>query len=179
MTVQSEQVAHAELVGGGETAKHSHAGAGSVDLKPYKVIDTIGNQALTGTVVTINLNSEEISNANYSLSNDEITIIAAGIYLVTYVVNYEITNTSGSTRGGGHAWVETDDSGSYAAIVGSHSYDYHREAGSAPGSGCEACFLVKHNTANKKIRLRAERSYGSTNIDTIANTIGLSILKVG
>lgn len=29
MTKQSEQVAHAELVGGGQTTKHSHAGGGS------------------------------------------------------------------------------------------------------------------------------------------------------
>lgn len=28
MTVQSEQVAHAELVGGGQTTQHSHAGGG-------------------------------------------------------------------------------------------------------------------------------------------------------
>ena len=33
MTIQSEQIAHAELVGGSQTTLHSHAGGGSLEIQ--------------------------------------------------------------------------------------------------------------------------------------------------
>ena len=42
MTIQGEQVAHAELVGGGQTAKHSHAGGGGGPNVKSGIVATSG-----------------------------------------------------------------------------------------------------------------------------------------
>lgn len=175
MATQSEQVAHADLVGGGQTSLHSHAGGGS-DLKPFLATDTSGNQAIT-TNITINLNNVAISNANYSLASNEVTCVTSGTYWVSFSICYDITNTSGSTRGATEAWVEDDDSGSYAVSPGSYARVYHREA--AGGSGLSNGFPLYLANGNRKIRLRATRYIYTTNIDTSANKVQLSLMKVG
>lgn len=177
MTKQNETVAHNELVGGVETTLHSHAGGGGADFKPYQVYDATGDQS-QGGAATVNLDTVKISNANYSLANDEITIGEAGTYLVSYTLCLDLTNTSGGTRGSTKGWMESDDGGAYVAVTGSYDYDYQREAASDPGIGLSATFLLVHANANKKIRLRFQRIYGSTNMDTIANETSVSILKV-
>ncbi len=176
MTKQAEQIAHNELVGGSQTSLHSHSGGGGADLKPYKVYDSTGGQTLT-VLLTVNLDTEEISNANYSLSNDEITIVAAGTYLVSFHLGAGVAGTSGGTRGGIKAWVESDDGGSYVEVKGLSDRDYHREV-SGLSSGYSATQLLVHANPNKKIRLRAEETYSNTDVDTIANETGISILKV-
>lgn len=152
------------------------SGGGGADLSPYMVIDTTGNQVINATEATVNLDSEEITNANYSLANDEITIATAGTYQVSYTLNYDITNTSGGNRGRTTCHLQDDDSGSYAASPGSYASVYHREA--AGGSGLSTTFLLVVENDNTKIRLRVDRTYGSTNIDTIANQTSLSITKI-
>jgi hypothetical protein len=165
--------------GSNADALHTHAGVGAVDLKPYMVIDTTGNTAIISASTGIILDSEEVADANYSLASNEITISTAGTYWVSYTVSYEILNTSGGDRGSVQAWVEDDDSGSYVACPGSYSYDYHREAASQPGSSCTASFILVLANTSKKIRLRAYRIFGSTNVDTIANHSHLAIFKMG
>ena len=49
MTLQNEQVAHAELVGEAQTTKHSHPGGGGVNVKSGTVAASIN-----GTDVTFN-----------------------------------------------------------------------------------------------------------------------------
>ena len=148
----------------------------SADLKPYMVIDTTGNQTITNTEMTVNLDSESISNANYTLANDEITISEAGTYQVSYSVLYDITNNSGGNRGRVTSFIEDNDSGSFAVTPGSYASVYHRE--SAGGSGMSATFILVLSNANSEIRLRTHRTYGSTNLDTIANQTSLSIIKL-
>ena len=176
MVKQDESVAHAELVGGGETSLHSHTGGGGTDLKPYMVLDNTGGQQIT-SAMTVNLDVEAVSNANYSLSNDEVTISAAGIYLVSIGFTYYVASTGGAARGACKAWIEDDDSGSYATSPGSECYAYHRETASEGGDACTKTFLLYLANTSKKIRLRCQRTYSTTDIDTYAGT-SLSFLKV-
>ena len=176
MTLEKEYPGHPDLTGGGETTLHSHTGGGSADLHPFSCIDTTGNQAIT-TDTHINLSSAVISDSNYSLGSNEITCVAAGIYLVSWSIVYDITNRTGSTRGRCTGWIENDDAGSYAVSPGTYNAVYHREA--AGGSGLSHSALVVLTNTNKKLRLVASLTSYTTNIDTVASQVNISILKVG
>lgn len=156
---------------------HSHAGGGETDLKPYKVVDTTGGQAFSSTTMTINLNSEEVSSSNYSLSNDEVTIVAAGTYLVSFTCGGGVKSTSGGTRGGTWVWIESDDGGSYSMVGALTDRDYHREV-SGESSGLSGTHLLVHSNPNKKIRMRGKIQYSNTDVKTVAYHSGISILKV-
>ena len=169
MPLQSEPVAHKGLVDARETDLHSHAGGGAIDLKPAVFVDTSGNQAI-GSEATVNLNSTPLSNAIYSLASNEVTIDSAGKYFLTYSICYDITNTSGGTRGSVDGHLEKNS----VDITGSWSKVYHREEG---GSGLSGQTYVSASVGDK-IRLRMQRVEGNTNIDTVANKVTLSIAKV-
>jgi len=178
MAITSEQVAHSELVGGSATTLHSHAG-GSADLKPYKVYDATGNQEIYQTVSTVNLDTEEITNTNYSLASDEITVIGAGTYLISFTIAIEQLDTSGGTRSMINFWMESDDSGSYVEIKGSFIAIYARETCIDEHGGNNATFLFVQDNASKKLRIRGVQPNSSgTNVDTMVNRTSASILKV-
>lgn len=146
------------------------------DTKPYMVTDTTGNQAINGPI-TVNLDNEEIADANYSLAADEITISLAGTYLVSFSLSWDITDFGGADRGRVDGWIEDDDSGAYALAPGSPIGDYHRE-NTDNGSSVSNTFLLYLANPNKKIRLRAEQTTGNTNVDTRADHTQVSIIKV-
>ncbi len=141
----------------------------------YMVLDSSGNLAVTDTESTMNLDSESVSHANYSLSADEITVNAAGTYLIAFSFCYDLIDTLGSTRCTIEVHVEDDKSGSYADTPGSFARGYIREA--TGGCGCSATFVRELNSGDK-VRLRAQRLYASTNVDTPANKVSLTMVKV-
>lgn len=47
MALQSENIGHAELVGGGQTALHSHAGGGGVNVKSGTIAASGGSNNVT------------------------------------------------------------------------------------------------------------------------------------
>ena len=179
MSLASEAVAHAELVDGSETTLHSHPGGGSTDLKPFKVYDSTGNQQITGTVATFNMNSTEISNANYSLASDEITLVDAGTYQVSYTIGIEQYDTSGGTRAMTNYWMESDDGGSYSEVRGSFIAIYGRETCIDEHGGNSATFLLEHTNGNKKLRIRCQKPLtNGTNVDSMAGKSSVSIIKI-
>jgi len=147
----------------------------AISLMPYMVLDATGNQTITTSVVTINLDTESVSNVGYSIASDEITFNQDGTYLISYSISYDITDADGGTRGCVDAYVEDDHSASYVLSPGSYSRVYHREA--AGGSGL-SCSFIRELSATDKIRLRAIVANLNTNIDTIANRVSLTIIKV-
>ena len=170
MAVKSEQVGKKELVDGSETALHSHAAGGSVDLKPWSAVDSSGNTAITtNTLVTID--SVKVANAGYTLSGSEITVNQAGTYLVSYSISYDITDTAGATRGCTDGFVTLGG----VAIPQSYSRVYHREA--SGGSGQSAAFIVTI-ASGEKLKLIVTRAVYTTNLDTVAGQSNVSILKV-
>ena len=179
MSLVSEVVAHAELVDGSETTLHSHAGGGSADLKPFKVYDNAGNQEITNTVATFNMDSTEIANANYSLASDEITIVDAGTYQISYTIAIEQLDTSGGTRAMTNYWIESDDGGSYSEVRGSFLAIYGRETCIDEHGGNSATFLKVHTNGNKKLRIRCQKPLSTgTNVDSMAGKSSVSIIKI-
>jgi hypothetical protein len=115
-------------------------------------------------------------NALYSLSGDEITIEAAGIYWINYRVSYEVVNLGGSTYGSVKTHVEEDQGvGSWQEILDSVAYVSHSEDNEhfSLGTGFP-CQLA----AGDKIRVRLEQVDGSTNVQTTQHHSHLSIIKV-
>jgi hypothetical protein len=161
--------------GQGETGETGPTGPPDTD--PWSAIDSIGNQSITGTAATLNIDSITLANANYSLATDIITINSAGIYWISYYMSYEITNTTGGTRGSVRVWVEEDQGTStWQAILDSASNSYHREASGATGSGTSFPYSL---ASGDKLRVRMQRTVGTTNIDTVVNQSHISIMKVG
>ena len=79
MAVQSETVAHREIVGGGQTALHSHAGGGGGYMPALFYVKGNGTQSLNTTTQT-NVqfaSTPEIADAGYSLASHQVTIGAA------------------------------------------------------------------------------------------------------
>ena len=178
MSITSEQIAHSELVGGSATTLHSHSGGGA-DFKPFKVYDNTGNQQILNTIATFNMDSTEIANANYSLASDEITIVDAGTYQISYTIGIEQYNTSGGTRAMTNYWIESDDSGSYTEMRGSFLAIYGRETCIDEHGGNSATFLVVHTTGNKKLRVRCQKPLSTgTNVDSMAGKSSVSIIKI-
>ena len=178
MAREPEAYGNPELVGSGVTSLHSHAGGGT-DFEPFKVYDATGNQEINETEATVNLDAIEIANANYSLASDEITIVAAGTYLISLSIAIEQLDTSGGTRSMSNYWMESDDGGSYAEIVGSFIAIYGRETCIDEHGGNNTTFLFAQANASKKLRVRAVQPNASgTNIDTMANRSSVSIIRV-
>ncbi len=150
-------------------------GGGDTDLKAAQFVDSTGNQAITGTALTVNIDSNPVSDVNYSLASDEITINSDGRYEIIWTIVYDITNTTGATRASVEGWIE-DDIGGYAATPGSYGRCYHREA--SGGSGLNGQCVVDLSDGDK-IRLRAIQLVYTTNIDTAASRSALTIKKVG
>ena len=159
--------------GGGECL--STAGGGGIDAAPYVVYDNTGNVPITGTEATLNLDTVGISSSNYVLSADTVTFNVGGSYHICYGVSYDITDTSGGTRGALTSHVEEDSSGSFNDVQWSFASSYHRET--AGRSGTTACFNLDLN-AGDSMRVRVQRTTGTTNIDTTPGESQLSIHRI-
>jgi hypothetical protein len=158
------------------TTLEGAGGGGSHDHKPFLAIDSTGNQEITGTPATVNIDSISLDDDNYTLANDEITIVAAGDYEVSIYVAVDITSSGGATRGALDVWLESDDGGAYAVVPGSYARDYIRESTGGGGSG--TTFPLSHTNGNKKVRLRAEMSFGVVDVDTKQNFSKVYIKKL-
>jgi len=147
---------------------HSHDGG--ADFKPYCVRDTTGNQTIGTSPTTINLDAETVDDDTYSLANDTVTV-PAGKYLVSYCVVYDITSTSGGTRGSVDAWIANGGT----PIPQSYSRDYHREA--SGGSACQSTFVAVFE-AEASLNLVADMNYSDTALDTVAGRSQVSLVKL-
>ncbi len=167
---------------GGANVKWQRSGTGPDSVSAYVpqasalFIDTTGNQTLNGTAATVNLDSNPVTDGNYSLATDEVTVNSDGRYEITFHIGFNITNTSGGARGTVLGWIEDDNSGTYAVTPGSYGRTYTREA--TAGSGITGGTIVDLVDTDK-IRLRMQRINGTTNMDTEANQVSLTIKKIG
>jgi len=150
------------------------AGGGSSDMAPFFAIDTTGNQSITGTTITIIIDSVVTSHSYYSLSGNEITIQTggAGTYKINYSVVVDNTDTSGGARGSYTTWLEKNTN----TINGSQGRDYIRETAGGSGAVGFATIVLAEGDV---IRIRAYTNVGTTTIDTVQNFSSISFLKVG
>ena len=143
-------------------------GADVTDLKPYCATGTGTN--VTGTPATVDLSTEQVTDANYSLLADEITVTDAGTYQISFAIQVDEDGTTGGTRGRITGWVENNT----VAIVQSYNSVYVREA--SGGTGVSNCFVVELS-ASDVIRLRVDQD-GTATPDMSVERSQMSILKV-
>lgn len=144
----------------------------SLDMVPFFVMDSSGGQSIISSDATLVLDSIETDNTNYSLSGNEVTVLSSGIYKIDYHIIYEILNSDGGATGTVTSWLENNST----AINGSYGRSFHDET--SGGSGINSS-IITSISANDVIRIRMNRTYGTTNIQTSTNYSGLSIMKVG
>jgi len=99
------------------------------DLVVASFSDTTGGQTLDTSDKVLNLDSIDISDSNYSLVSDIITVTNA----YTYEINYGVTiDFTGNATTGRNSWVvsvevEPSGGGGYSVITPSTASDYWRE----------------------------------------------------
>ena len=107
MAVQNEKVAHSALVGGGETALHSHAGGGG------------GANVKSGVVTGMAYGTQAVSFGTAFSSTPRVVVSYASAKTRGDVISYESASTTGFTLrytkigGGGNenadiSWLATD-----------------------------------------------------------------------
>lgn len=143
-------------------------GGGSVDLMPYCATGAGAN--ITGAISTMDISTEQVADANYSLSADQITVATAGIYQISYSLQVDEDGTGGGTRGRITALIENNT----VAIEQSYCSVYTREA--SGGTGISNSFIVSL-AASDVIRLRAQ-SDGNAVVDNSQERAQISIIKV-
>jgi hypothetical protein len=148
------------------------------DASPYFAYDGTGNQTINGTAATLNIDTQSVTNSDYTLSSDQITINTTGTYMIQAKVVYEITDTLGDARGSTAAWIEEDPlgGGSFTEITGSRGHSYHRETA---GASTSVAFCIAELTATDIIRVRMQRTTAAVNIDTVQNHSSIMITRVG
>lgn len=151
----------------GSTLLHVNGG-GSVDMKPYCA--TGSGTDVTTTEATVALTVEQITDANYSLSGNEITISEAGTYNVSYAIELDDDGTEGGTRRRVNAHMHLDG----VLIVQSQNAVYTRE--SSGGSGISNAFNVTV-AADEVLRLRVKAD--ATAPDQSVESAQVSITKIG
>lgn len=143
------------------------SGGGSADLAPYCC--TGSGSDIPNTATTQTLSTERVSDSNYSLSSNEVTVTAAGTYLISYGILIDEDGTAGGTRGRAEAWVEADT----VEITASRNGVYVREA--SGGSGISNTFVASLS-ASDVVRLRAQTTQG--NVDISSQLSQLSLVKL-
>lgn len=143
-------------------------GGGSTDLKPYCVTGTGSDIPAAATVQ--DLSTEQVTDANYSLSTDQITVTDAGTYLISYSIQIDEDGTAGGTRGRVSAYMEADN----VIIPQSYSAVYTREA--SGGTGLSASFIVELS-ASDVLELYTDQD-GTAIPDMSAERTQVLILKV-
>ena len=170
MAIQGEPVAHNDLVAGGETTLHSHAGGGGSTVR-YIQVRSASNVNITGTETTLDLVDIDLeTTGDFPVSSDQVTINNAGDYRVVVNVTIDDIDTSGGARCATEIRVQNNSSD----IPGAYLRQYHRET-TENSSSLE---FFENFSANDDIRVRLLRLSGTTNIRTIAEGCRLLIQKI-
>lgn len=158
------------LTDGGTTTLHAHG------MKLEVFYDSTGNQSLTSTATTVNLDSSVFGSSQYTLASNEITFNGDGKYEIRYDVAWDETSLAGGANGTIKFWLEDDSGGSYAATPGSYNRTYIEER--VYGAGISGGTIVALSNGDK-VRLRAQQFSAGPAIDTAANEVSVKIKKVG
>ena len=146
----------------------SGGGGGSHDSKEYCVTGSGTNMNATAT--QMNLAVEQIANANYSLSANEITISEAGNYLMSWTAVILEDSTAGGQRGRIDGYLTLNG----GKITQSESRVYTRETSGGTGLSSSSIVAI---SANDVIALEVF-SNGTGDPDNSLDMAQVSIIKL-
>lgn len=133
--------------------------------------DSAGSQTFTSGAVTVNIDATAFTPSSnlYTLSADQITVLVAGRYLVSYQTSLTVSSSSSRTQA--DAWLENNST----EIPGTRSTLYCRSSNyGATGSSV----VVLDLAANDVIRLRAQRTNGSATLSPDVNGSRITIVRL-
>lgn len=146
--------------------------------------DSAGGLAITTTPTGIPFNSSVIADTGLSLNTGTgvVTITNAGRYQVSYRVQCESLNNSGSSTSTLSGRIETDPAGgtAWTAKAGSTSSELYQKNGTTGlyGYGCGKTILI-NAVAGETLRITFFRASPSTTAQTRAGESSISITRVG
>ena len=135
--------------------------------------DSTGGQAVRQTPITLNIDNIVVNDSYYSISNDEITILADGLYEVSVNAAIEVTDIFGGLRSDIELSLQEDTGAGFVTIpYGIGAGNYIRET--VDRSSVSTSFLRYFNT-NDKVRVRMRQVSYETNINTLQNASNITI----
>ena len=170
MGIQSETVGHQELVGGGVTAKHSHAGGGGGYTPAIFYVQGNGSQTLSATSQT-NVQfagSAQIADTGYSLASHEVTIGAA-------LDGKRVRVDFGCGGSGATNRVQLDLFLQRNGVTVAEARNYVARNSTQNDGGINGFWIGTVNTGNT-IRLRYTRT--GVNLTQLANLTSLAIMTL-
>lgn len=147
---------------GDVTINNAGGVSGPVPLDYYELADWYGGQQITATPITLDFDGPRYPNANFANAGGELEFLTAGPYLVLARVTASIT--SGTSRSESHMVLEEDTGAGWTTVWGSEAFIYHRNA--SQGKGTAASMISYNANAGDKIRIRLDRTGGSSTIET-------------
>jgi len=147
-------------------------GGGDDIIELIDVYDNAGGQTTTGTPITLNLDTERQNIGNvFSLSGDVVTADTTGYFVFTVRVSTELN--TGADRSGSVAWLEENTGTGFVEVDGFRGWMYNRTNNEAQNT-CTMIGVLEIQPGYQ-YRVRVNRSYGSSTIETIADGSGLLI----
>jgi hypothetical protein len=139
--------------------------------------DATGGTDIT-SATTVPLDTERVKDSIYthstSTSNGEVTITKTAKYRVTYTVGTQVL--SGSTISSSASWLELNTGSGFAEVSGSRGVMVNNQA--SYGGTNVSRTLILNLTAGYVLRVRAQRTNGTTAVSLLANSSSLVIQNV-
>jgi len=127
------------------------------------------SQAFTSTRITINFNTERMSDSSFSISSGELTFLKSGTYFISVTTSVEVSSSGWfSSISGAKAYVQLNTGSGYSDISNIVLVMY------AKAAAASMTFPLTV-TAGHKIRIQIARYDGSDTISTIPNGCNISI----
>ncbi len=140
----------------------------------FDAYDNAGGTALSETQSVLNIDTTRVSDSNYTLASDIVTINKDGLYRLSGELSVETLNTSGTQRGGIEMQFQTDTGSGFTDVPGTFCKEYMREQNlELGGAACSVSWLGSF-TSGDKIQI-THRKNGTTNSQTIAGGSRLAI----
>lgn len=152
---------------GGASGDWQRLSASPVDLVPYNAYSTAVHNIST-TAAKLTIDTEGVSDGNYSLSSNDITITAAGTYSISYSIAIDDDGSTGAQRGSVDAWIEADS----VEIPQSRGRAYIRE--DSGGSGVSVSFIAALSASD----VLSFYAQASSSTDISADLSQVSIFKL-
>ena len=144
----------------------------STNLAPsvFYAYDGTGGQTVDGTERTLNIDTPVVSDANYALTADEVTVTEAGLYRI----NLNFTSNGADTSGGARTSIDLRLQENGVNIPGALVECYHREG---EENSCSLS-IIEDIAAGAAIRARVDRTGGTSVVTTIADGSRLMIERI-
>jgi len=159
----------------GETTGLKWAAAGGGDAKFANYYRAVAYSGITTSASTLPFDTTRLANAAFTLNGagEELTINTASTYRIDWGCSSAEAEGDDITA---DMWLELDTGSGFAEVGGSRSRWFHDANGEEGGN---AGFTIVVLAATDVIRIRAQVVGGSAQLNTLANSLRLSIQTVG